>query len=629
MAGYKAKLLCVLDVVLRVPPVFGMDAILNAGSQRVAGEVIEHIDSNDDMIFLWSDWNTHSLAFFFVRVIGFVAAFIVFLLPWPHLLLVYRWLTSVASILGSYWVHAVFVRHQTQIQGARDRLHNFALHFTIQCVFATAFCFTYIGPRGPYARRLAVLAIVSPAVSGMIQDTYHVARYVPLASTLVCLLYVMLGVLTYAKVIYYFARLAVGAGRYVMQHYGVHVLLENEWIRLHVPHVLRVFWLTRCTEQVVFWMGSRAAGYTGGLQEALEMTGEEALVATKSLLVQGSDTIVAVFGMTSVVASGAHHLGVAVQRFLMTEDEEEHSFGTVSAILFLILALQTGLTSLPREKRFIRLYRNFCLLFTAILHFVHNIVDPLLMSLGASRNRSLQRHGRALAAATFLLAFPSWFLVYLWSSHQVNTWLLAVSAFCVEVVVKVVISLLIYGLFLLDARRNAFWEQLDDYIYYIKATGKSIEFVFGIFLFFNGAWILLFESGGTIRAFMMGIHAYFNIWSQAKAGWEAFIRRREAVNKINAFPEATEAQLRKFDDVCAICYQEMTTARMTNCRHLFHTLCLRKWLYIQDRCPLCHKALYPFDNEEQTPTLNANETQNIPQTPVLLAEPQRPHEHQD
>jgi E3 ubiquitin-protein ligase RNF139 len=71
---------------------------------------------------------------------------------------------------------------------------------------------------------------------------------------------------------------------------------------------------------------------------------------------------------------------------------------------------------------------------------------------------------------------------------------------------------------MIDAFRTSMWEQLDDYVYYIRSTGNSIEFIFGIFLFFNGAWILLFESGGTIRALMMCIHAYFNIWLQAKAG---------------------------------------------------------------------------------------------------------------
>lgn len=69
------------------------------------------------------------------------------------------------------------------------------------------------------------------------------------------------------------------------------------------------------------------------------------------------------------------------------------------------------------------------------------------------------------------------------------------------------------------------------------------------------------------------------------------MRRRQAVGKINSLKEATPQQLEEFDDVCAICYQELTTARITRCNHYFHGVCLRKWLYVQDICPLCHEVL--------------------------------------
>jgi E3 ubiquitin-protein ligase RNF139 len=46
--------------------------------------------------------------------------------------------------------------------------------------------------------------------------------------------------------------------------------------------------------------------------------------------------------------------------------EEDRSMGTVSAILFFILALQTGLTGLDPDSRLIRLAKNTCLLFTAM-----------------------------------------------------------------------------------------------------------------------------------------------------------------------------------------------------------------------------------------------------------------------
>lgn len=111
------------------------------------------------------------------------------------------------------------------------------------------------------------------------------------------------------------------------------------------------------------------------------------LATIQTLLVSGCETLTAVLGMTSVVSLICSYIGKLFQLFLLAEDyDEDKSIGTVSAILFYILALQTGLTSLPPEKRFIRLCRNFCLLVTALLHFLHNIVAPILMSLSAARN---------------------------------------------------------------------------------------------------------------------------------------------------------------------------------------------------------------------------------------------------
>ena len=52
-------------------------------------------------------------------------------------------------------------------------------------------------------------------------------------------------------------------------------------------------------------------------------------------------------------------------------------------------------------------------------------------------------------------------------------------------------------------------------------------------------------------------------------------------------------EIQNHDDVCAICYMDMTTtAKVTQCRHFFHSVCLKKWLYMQDTCPLCHAVLY-------------------------------------
>lgn len=239
------------------------------------------------------------------------------------------------------------------------------------------------------------------------------------------------------------------------------------------------------------------------------------MAATEKLLVDGCETLTAVLGMTGVISMICHYIGRGFQWYLLTYDtDEEKSLGTVSAVLFYILALQTGLTSLSPDKRFVRLCRNLCLLMTALLHFLHNIVSPILMSLSAARNPSRKRHVRALSVCAFLVVMPLSLLYYLWTQRSISTWLLAVTAFSVEVIVKagsnfnyltypfkcpiglqVLVSLATYTLFLLDARRQFFWEKLDDYLYYVRAFGNSVEFCFGILLFINGAWILIFESG--------------------------------------------------------------------------------------------------------------------------------------
>jgi E3 ubiquitin-protein ligase RNF139 len=74
-------------------------------------------------------------------------------------------------------------------------------------------------------------------------------------------------------------------------------------------------------------------------------------------------------------------------------------------------------------------------------------------------------------------------LTYLWSHHSISTWLLAVSSFNIEIIIKVLVSLAVYSLFLIDAYRTTFWERLDDYVYYIKAFGNTVIIQYILFIY--------------------------------------------------------------------------------------------------------------------------------------------------
>merc|ERR1712066_241856 len=131
--------------------------------------------------------------------------------------------------------------------------------------------------------------------------------------------------------------------------------------------------------------------------------------------------------MTSVISSISHWLGLIFQMMLSADSEEEKSVASVSAVLFFVLALQTGLTGMESEKRFQQICKNLCLLLTAILHFIHTMVQPVLMSISASRNTNKTQHFRALAICLFLVVAPSVLILTLWQNFQVGTWILAVS----------------------------------------------------------------------------------------------------------------------------------------------------------------------------------------------------------
>lgn len=637
--SFRTKILGLVEILLRVPPLFVIDEILKIGlglTELTEYDLSDFEEKLDESAFNYSTavhydptfyrFVAISLARLLLSTFGCIVALCLFVLSTKHLMVVYMYLMSVGIVFISYWTNFSTMKavvatiegdsgistsvledilslNFNNLMDPRGYAHLIIQNYLVQCLLTFIFVNIHLGPRYPLLQKLLPVCFLTPSVLAVLPLPTLILPHTPVFGALLPLALVKF--VLWASVVSVIQTVYNGYlhARNFVSNFGMSALIEAEWIRLSVPEVLRTFWMLRVLEHSGIF-------FINGLWQ--EMDGATPVFRLgKNLMVTGCDTLTAVLGITSVVSYICHHIGRLFQWVMLTEDENDKSIGTVSAILFYILALQTGLTSLEPEKRFVRLCRNFCLLFTALLHFIHNIVNPLLMSLSASHNPSLKRHLRALLVCAFLVLFPIILLAYLWSNHDASTWLLAVSAFSVEVIVKVAVSLAIYTLFLLDARRDTFWEGLDDYVYYIRAFGNTVEFCFGIFLFFNGAWILVFESGGAIRAVMMCIHAYFNIWCDARAGWSVFMKRRTAVHKIESLPEAEEEQLRRLDDVCAICYQEMKSAKITRCKHFFHGVCLRKWLYVQDRCPLCHEILHHVECDDP------KENENIREVPPL------------
>lgn len=607
------RALAALDVALRVPCIFIIDAVLNSsdpGPGPGSGP--------------GSGW-AGAAGRLSVRAGGVLVSSVVLLLSQKALLRFYSLFLAVILAFASVLINYYAVSHPDLRGGVQDSVaahHDLAggIQDSVPpsdpsasgvsvwlALAAVQLClgvgFIALLKVRPLLAGLVVVDVLVPLWTVVLQLPLDVRQLIAVVSGLALALTTLFCLAARLCWFYYSCRYVFLLVRHMYRIYGLQLLLEDTWKRIRFPDVLRVFWLSRITAQALLLLYVLRAVQHQHPDSPDSIDNPELSPETHhtqalwevlcNLIISGCDSTLTVLGMSAVISSVAHYLGLSILAFIGSTEEEDKRLGFVAPVLFFILALQTGLSGLDPEERLVRLSRNMCLLLTAILHFVHGMTDPVLMSLSASHVSSLRRHLPVLLVSAALLLLPVLLSVLLWRHYALNTWLFAVTAFCVELCLKVLVSLTVYALFMLDGWSQTLWEKLDDYVYYVRSAGNVMEFLFGVVMFANGAYTMMFESGSKIRACMMCLHAYFNIYLQAKNGWRTFINRRSAVKKINSLPELKGAPLRAIGDVCAICYQEFTaSARITPCNHYFHALCLRKWLYIQDTCPMCHQRVH-------------------------------------
>ncbi|KAM4704857.1 E3 ubiquitin-protein ligase RNF139 [Rhinophrynus dorsalis] len=612
------RLRAVLDVALRVPSLFVTDAIFNW----------PHDDSAGYLSLLLQ---------LFIRLLGVVASMVVLVLSRRALFKFY--MISMALVLAATSVMVNYYATLHMNSYCASSSVAFGLEFlpsngpslwmtliVLQLIFGIGFI-TLLQIQS-YSQ-LIILDLLIPTVGLIIELPFNAQHILVWVSGIVLALYTTVCLSLRFKWFYYSTRYTVLLLKHMYHVYGLQLMVEDVWKKIHFPDVLRVFWLTRLATQAVFLvhMVRLSSSNTGDASYFIPWNDFWEVVC--NLIISGCDSTLTVLGMSAVISSIAHYLGLGILAFIGSTEEEDKRLGFVAPVLFFILALQTGLSGLKPEERLVRLCRNICLLLTAILHFIHGMTDPVLMSLSASHVSSFRRHFPVLLVSACLFVLPVLLSCVLWHYYALNTWLFAVTAFCVELCLKVIVSLTVYTLFMIDGYYSVLWEKLDDYVYYVRSTGSIIEFIFGVIMFGNGAYTMMFESGSKIRACMMCLHAYFNIYLQAKNGWKTFINRRMAVKKINSLPEVKVSELSEIDDVCAICYQEFhTSARITPCHHYFHALCLRKWLYIQDTCPMCHQKVYIEDEPKENTSFSNNNGFVAPNVEPVLVDGDRQAEHE-
>uniref|UniRef100_A0AAV2JG16 RING-type domain-containing protein n=1 Tax=Knipowitschia caucasica TaxID=637954 RepID=A0AAV2JG16_KNICA len=344
------------------------------------------------------------------------------------------------------------------------------------------------------------------------------------------------------------------------------------WTQFAVPVLFSVFWFVLFVVQLgsdIF--SGNASTSPQGIIFFLLSSVSECCATPYSLL-----------GLTFVVSYLALALLNLCKFYLggyaAVQNENVMHRGVTEGVTLLLLALQTGLLDMQSLQRTFLLSIILFIVVTSTLQSMIEITDPVILALGASRNRSLWKHFRGLSMCLLLLVFPIYMAFKISQFFHMDFWLLILVSSCMLTSLQVTGTMLIYSLFMVELFRSDPIESLDEVIYWVNAVSRVLEFVVALCVVAYGTWESLFGEWSWMGASVIIIHSYFNVWLRAQSGWRSFLLRQEAAKKINSLPKATTEQLQQHNDVCSICFQEMNSAVITYCGHFFHGNCLRNGL---------------------------------------------------
>lgn len=405
-----------------------------------------------------------------------------------------------------------------------------------------------------------------------------------------------------------------------LELYGVYGLTFHIANRIFVPVQLLLFWLFYYITTLYFRVlqdqylvrpGENSNSWqfvlpgSEPLPLAYTALYAAAEVCQNPLLLVATCTAVAYIARTVLTLAQWYTAGS--RGFIRPQDLTQN--GVTEGATMLLLSIQTSLYSIAMPDRFTLFSVILLIVLSSLIQSTYELIEPHVMALSAQGLAPLSRHIRVVTMCQLLFCLPI-YMVYMFTLiFEQDFWLLLVVSTSVMTAVQVLGLLMTYCLLTYDAICSENWPGLDDVIYYSRATTRVFEFMVALFVVGAGLKETLSGQWTLMNIIVLMIHCYFNVFQRLQQGWKSFLLRLEAAKKISGLPQATEKQLKDYNDLCSICFSEMNAACVTTCKHLFHVPCLRKWLYVQDKCPLCQTRItVPFVADTSLPDASTDGT---------------------
>ena len=252
-------------------------------------------------------------------------------------------------------------------------------------------------------------------------------------------------------------------------------LFIYHWRRINLGHVLMVTWLIKFVSRFALFLKH---GF---------------LIAIAGSLVECFDNLLDLAG-ASIVIGAAANLTLDFINKLLKGDlerpmEDRHQEAWNDSISFFLLAIQVGLTSLPKPERLMLIGLIMFVTISLFLQSAYELTEPALMSLGATYTGVFDsKHLRTLAVCALILILPGYMIVVLCQLFSFDAWLFVIISSNLVTIVQVMGALIIYALFVSNVHSESQVKDLDDYVYYINAGSKVFEFLVAVVVLGYTAW---------------------------------------------------------------------------------------------------------------------------------------------
>ncbi|XP_003971098.1 RING finger protein 145 isoform X2 [Takifugu rubripes] len=591
----KDRVEAVLNVGLRVPSIMLLDVLYRWDVSSFFQKIQRSSLSNNPLF-------QYKYLALYLHYVGYILSLVLLTLPRQHLVKLYLYVLTALLLFAGHQVSRDYVRSELE-SGFEGPVYLEPLsmnRFTTALIGQLVVC-TLCSCVMQTKRIWLFSAHLLPLVARLCLVPLETIVFINKFSMIFTGLEVMYFLASNLLVPYNLAKTAYRELAQVVEVYGLLALGMSLWNQLVLPVLFMCFWLLLFALQIYSYFSTRDQ----------PTSRERLLFLFLTSIAECCSTPYSLLGLVFTVSFIA--LGVLtlckfyLQGYRAFMNDNTMHRGMTEGITLLILAVQTGLIELQVIHRAFLLSIILFIVVASILQSMLEIADPIVLALGASRDKSLWKHFRAVSLCLFLLIFPAYMAYMICQFFHMDFWLLIIISSSILTSLQVLGTLLIYVLFMVEEFRKAPVENMDEVIYYVNGTYRLLEFLVAVCVVCYGVSETVFGEWSVMGSTIILVHSYYNVWLRAQLGWQSFLLRRDAVNKIKSLPTASNAQLEQYNDICAICYQDMNSAVITPCSHFFHAGCLKKWLYVQETCPLCHSQL-----KSQSPTGPAGPNQDPP-----------------